>query len=81
MSHIIVKKPKPEKVCFSNVNKQEMVKKIKKIFKGENYIQIPIRIKDKYINNAYAKDCWKMQAMEYFKERKLVVEWWQSVNH
>ena len=35
-----------------------------------NYIQIPIRIKDNYIGIAYTKDCWKMQAMEYFKERE-----------
>jgi hypothetical protein len=61
VGHIIVKKPKPEK---------EKVRHLKNIFKGENYIQIPIRIKDNYIVIAYAKDCWKLQAMEYFKERE-----------
>ena len=72
VSHIFVKKPKTEmdSVYFSNVNKRKMVEFLKSIFKGENYIQISTRKNHNYIVVAYAKDSWKMQAMEYFKKRE-----------
>ena len=72
VSHIFVKKPKSEmdNGYFPNVNKRKMVEFLKTIFKGENYIQISARNKDDYIVVAYPKDSWKMQAIEYFKNRE-----------
>ena len=78
MSHIFVKKPETdiESAYFSNVNKRKMVEFLKSIFKGENYIQISTRKNHNYIVVAYAKDSWKMQAMEYFKNREF--QWPQN---
>ena len=73
MSRIIVKKPKPEKenFRFSNVDKREMVKFLKSIFKGKITSRFPLELKTiTLLLHTYAKDCWKMQTMEYFKERE-----------
>ena len=72
VSHIFVKKPETdiESPYLTNVNKRKMVEFLKNIFKGENYIQISTRKNHNYIVVAYAKDSWKMQAMEYFKNRE-----------
>ena len=72
VSHIFVKKPETdiESPYLTNVNKRKMVEFLKSIFKGENYIQISNRKNQNYIVVAYAKDSWKMQAIEYFKNRE-----------